>query len=198
MILCHFPVGYGSYATSTLRGQVFTVCFALVGIGVAGVALDSTSRMLLGVATAIHSKVSKSRLTSTQELKIALLMVLPVLSVFALGFTVLEGWSFVDSFYFVWVTASTIGLGDFVPSTVPGLALIFLCIDFCLGLVAFALSAAGDALESAAKQQRDKVRGMVKRGQLHGRRRSLAPTTTLHGAADSSVNHAMRDSGDMA
>lgn len=34
----------------------------------------------------------------------------------AIMFTYIEGWSFIDSFYFVTMTSTTVGYGDFVPT----------------------------------------------------------------------------------
>ena len=49
----------------------------------------------------------------------------------------LEGWNLCDSLYFSLITSSTIGFGDFSPSTVAGRALAIL-------LIPFLLAAAGD------------------------------------------------------
>lgn len=43
-------------------------------------------------------------------------MIVIVLGTGALIFSYLEGWSFIDALYFVTVTATTVGYGDFTPS----------------------------------------------------------------------------------
>lgn len=53
-------------------------------------------------------------------------------------FTVLEGWTFLDGFYFAIVTMATVGYGDFAPATAPGkLAAIFFMM---LGIGVFVLA----------------------------------------------------------
>ena len=49
-----------------------------------------------------------------------LMLTLTILGTFVLGafiFMALEGWHFIDAFYFVSMTATTVGYGDFTPTT---------------------------------------------------------------------------------
>jgi hypothetical protein len=67
-----------------------------------------------------------------------LLFVVLIATLQAAVFMALEGWTFLDGFYFAIVTMATVGYGDFVPVTVPGkLAAIFFMV---LGIGVFVLA----------------------------------------------------------
>lgn len=80
-------------------------------------------------------------------------------------YAVVEGWSLLDSLYFSVITASTVGFGDFAPTTAPGRAFTIVYVLISVGLLVFILSriAAGMverkvAHDAAKKRQRRRSR----------------------------------------
>ena len=80
-------------------------------------------------------------------------LILAILSVMTMGafvFSYLEGWSLVDSFYFVTMTATTVGYGDFTPTTALSKIVTML---YAISIVPFVLY----TFAVVAKFQIDKV-----------------------------------------
>jgi voltage-gated potassium channel Kch len=84
------------------------------------------------------------------ELRILASLVVGVLTIGTLFFHFVEGWGFVDSFYFSVITLTTVGYGDFSPKTVAGKLFTVVYIFTGLGLLASFLAAvANQALQDA-------------------------------------------------
>lgn len=56
------------------------------------------------------------------------------------AYYVVEGWSYLDSIYFVVITATTIGYGDLVPQTVAGKIFTMFFSFFGIAMVFYAVS----------------------------------------------------------
>jgi len=72
----------------------------------------------------------------------SLTLIFSLLSVIALGtlfFHVVEGWGWLDSYFFTVVTVSTVGYGSLVPATVLGKIAATVLIFFGLGIFAVAI-----------------------------------------------------------
>jgi hypothetical protein len=94
--------------------------------------------------THLYLKVDKEEMQEARaadRAKVCSLMVLAWLLLGMRYFGACEGWTMVESFYFGIVTLTTIGFGDYVPTTPAGDAFHFLFCIFGLGLVATLLGA---------------------------------------------------------
>lgn len=71
-----------------------------------------------------------------RQVSISILVFLIIIPVGTVGFTVLEGWSLIESFYATVITISTVGYGDLTPTSEGGF--IFTSLLVIIGLGAFA------------------------------------------------------------
>ncbi|KAM4834613.1 potassium channel subfamily K member 17 [Thomomys bottae] len=112
-------IGYGNLSPQTMAARLFCVFFALVGIPLNLVVLNRLGRLMQrGVHGCAHrlgggrQDPAKARwLAGAGALLSGLLLFLllpPLL------FSYMEGWSYLESFYFAFITLSTVGFGDYV------------------------------------------------------------------------------------
>jgi len=85
-----------------------------------------------------------------QDLVLLIIGILSVLSLGAVIFSLIEGWSLINAFYFVTITATTVGYGDVVPT--HNLSKI-ITIFYSLSIVPFMLY----AFSFIAKSQMERV-----------------------------------------
>lgn len=89
------------------------------------------------------------------EFRVLLSSVLVMILLGVLFYTRVEGWSVLDSFYFVIITMTTVGYGDFSPVTVAGKLVTVFFILAGIGLfLAFLSRIAALATESAAQARK--------------------------------------------
>jgi voltage-gated potassium channel Kch len=103
--------------------------------------------------------------TRSAQLKIAVagLSVLFAMLVFLLHS--IEGWTFWKSFYFSFVTLTTVGLGDVVPQSIPGQLITMAFAMLGLGLLSIILGLLGSEFYKRSKMMRrraERARGAVK------------------------------------
>ena len=79
-------------------------------------------------------------------------------------FSATEGWTYWESFYFVFITISTIGFGDFVPAKETGRLFLILFILIGLGLCTELINLLGNKFEKTV-QGSDVSRKLKKIGQ---------------------------------
>ncbi|XP_072136231.1 potassium channel, subfamily K, member 16 [Mobula birostris] len=117
-------IGFGNLSPSTVGGQVFCVFYALFGIPLNLTFLNHLGRSMNGYMKRLEKNAQKSS-NHRQAMKIftivlffitgtVLFLVFPPLI-----FSYVEGWTYGESFYFAFITLSTIGFGDYVIGTDP-------------------------------------------------------------------------------
>uniref|UniRef100_K7E277 Potassium two pore domain channel subfamily K member 4 n=1 Tax=Monodelphis domestica TaxID=13616 RepID=K7E277_MONDO len=122
-------VGYGNVILLSDEGRIFCVFFIVLGIPLYGMLLTSTGEH---VGTNLQARISTMENFLTKRQLLGTVMVRFLASIFFIGigflffvalpvviFITLENWSEVESFFYVIVTLTTVGFGDFVPGTNP-------------------------------------------------------------------------------
>ncbi|XP_072032421.1 potassium channel subfamily K member 6-like isoform X2 [Amphiura filiformis] len=126
-------IGYGHMVPLSIGSQIFSILFSLVGIpltvfflGIIATSFNKPSQSLLEfMMTKLNTRNTKTGDTmmsdhSVRLLHISMLAILITSFLFlvpALIFARLEpGWTYFDGLYFVYISMTTIGLGDYVPA----------------------------------------------------------------------------------
>jgi voltage-gated potassium channel len=96
----------------------------------------------------------------TSKIKMALIILLTIFIIGTVGFHFIEGWSFVDSFYFTITTLSTVGYGDFAAETTAGKFFAVFVIIFGVGMMFYSLVLMAETFIDA------RLRSLLGRGKL--------------------------------
>ncbi|CAF0752217.1 unnamed protein product [Adineta steineri] len=113
-------IGYGHRTLLTSRAKIFCILYAMLGIPMWLITFQSTgerlnsllSYMLARLKHTLHMKQTK--ITDGELLIAESLLSIVILLIGACVFSKYEQWSFFDSFYYGFITLTTIGFGDFV------------------------------------------------------------------------------------
>ncbi|XP_034937973.1 two pore potassium channel protein sup-9 [Chelonus insularis] len=147
-------IGYGHSTPVTAWGKAFCMVYAMVGIPLGLVMFQSIGERLNKCASVIIRRAKKyMKCHRTEATEMNLMFATGMLSSIiittgAAVFSRYEGWSYFDSFYYCFVTLTTIGFGDYVAlqndhalSTKPGyVALSLVFILFGLAVVAASIN----------------------------------------------------------
>uniref|UniRef100_A0A8C9DPZ6 Potassium channel subfamily K member n=1 Tax=Prolemur simus TaxID=1328070 RepID=A0A8C9DPZ6_PROSS len=144
-------VGYGYTTPLTDAGKAFSIAFALLGVPTTMLLLTASAQRLSLLTHAPLSRLSMRwgwdprRAARWHMLTLLGVIVILCFLVPAAIFAHLEeAWSFLDAFYFCFISLSTIGLGDYVPGEAPNqpyraLYKVLVTVYLFLGLVAMVL-----------------------------------------------------------
>lgn len=117
-------VGYGDFSPSHFKGKLVVAVYAVVAIFIIAAALGIITEFLLERAmkrTMERAEVGQSQGGSRwSKFTVNVFMVVVVLGFGTFFFSWQEKMSLVDAFYFSVITCTTVGLGDFSPTTALG------------------------------------------------------------------------------
>ncbi|XP_051156154.1 two pore potassium channel protein sup-9 [Leptopilina boulardi] len=113
-------IGYGHSTPNTIRGKLFTMFYAIVGIPLGLVMFQSIGERVNKFSSVVIRNVKRLlNCRNVQASEINLICVVTTLSILtiaggAAAFSRYEGWSYFDSVYYCFITLTTIGFGDMV------------------------------------------------------------------------------------
>ncbi|KAI9514706.1 hypothetical protein NQZ68_031594 [Dissostichus eleginoides] len=160
-------IGFGNLSPRTWYGQLFCVGYALVGIPMFGILLagvgDHMGTVLRRAVAKIETLFLKRKVRPTTVRVISAVLSILIgclifLAVPTVVFQKVEKWSFLESLYFVVITLTTVGFGDYVPGGRDGgwffKPLVWLWIVFGLAYFASILTMIGNWLRVLSKRTR--------------------------------------------
>lgn len=173
-------IGDGNIVPVSTMGRIFCILYGLVGIPLFSVVASSLASLITSVLQLLHSAYRRRRrqldagkqkkdedasnkMTTEEKEEFhltvmkALSLTAAYLAVGAMIFSLWEEWSLFESFYYCFVTLTTIGLGDYVPRNVHHTAFFGGYILLGLVLVTILFS----AMEVEIAQHFDKIKQMV-------------------------------------
>nr|KAG5698901.1 hypothetical protein BaRGS_006795 [Batillaria attramentaria] len=113
-------IGYGHSTPQTVGGKIFCMFYAISGIPLCLVMFQSVGERLNIFITYLLQHLKKccrmknTEVSQTNLLFITLNFSTLVLAAGAWAFSHYEGWQYIDSLYYCFITFATIGFGDFV------------------------------------------------------------------------------------
>uniref|UniRef100_H3DG26 Potassium channel, subfamily K, member 2b n=1 Tax=Tetraodon nigroviridis TaxID=99883 RepID=H3DG26_TETNG len=166
-------IGFGNIAPHTEGGRIFCIIYALLGIPLFGFLLAGVGDQLgtifgKGIAKVekmiVKWKVSQTKIRVFSTLLFILFGCLIFVALPAVIFKHIEGWSTLESIYFVVITLTTIGFGDFVAGEKESPEYLdyykpVVCFWIMVGLAYFAavLSMIGDWFRVISKKTKEEV-----------------------------------------
>ncbi|CAJ1077574.1 potassium channel subfamily K member 10a [Xyrichtys novacula] len=118
-------IGYGNIAPSTEGGKIFCILYAIFGIPLFGFLLagvgDQLGTIFVKSIAKVekmfrnkHNQISQTKIRVASTLLFILVGCILFVTIPAVIFKHIEGWSALESTYFVVITLTTVGIGDYV------------------------------------------------------------------------------------
>uniref|UniRef100_A0AAY5F5X6 Potassium channel domain-containing protein n=1 Tax=Electrophorus electricus TaxID=8005 RepID=A0AAY5F5X6_ELEEL len=113
-------IGYGNIAPSTEGGKIFCILYAIFGIPLFGFLLagigDQLGTIFVKSILKVEQvfKISQTKIRVTSTILFILAGCVVFVTVPAVIFKHIEGWTTLEAIYFVVITLTTVGIGDYV------------------------------------------------------------------------------------
>ncbi|XP_033112240.1 potassium channel subfamily K member 1-like [Anneissia japonica] len=117
-------IGYGHASPLSTEGKAFCVIYIIIGVPVTLLFLGRlmallgkcSDKLLQHLRDRLNYKVSKLSINLLHLSIVVIVVFILMVLIPAAIFTILEPrWLYFDSFYFIFISTTTVGLGDFVP-----------------------------------------------------------------------------------
>ncbi|XP_034478307.1 open rectifier potassium channel protein 1 [Drosophila innubila] len=121
-------VGYGNISPTTFAGRMVMIVYSVIGIPVNGILFAGLGEYFGKTFEAIYRRYKKYKMSSDDHyvppqlglITTVVIALIPGIALFLLlpawVFTYFENWPYSISLYYSYVTTSTIGFGDYVPT----------------------------------------------------------------------------------
>lgn len=110
-------IGYGNTACSTTLGQVLTLVFLIVGIPLMGYTIFTMALTNQRLWFALAKRLGYDADNYRRQAGLLMGVFAVFLLLGSLVYHVLEGWGYLEALYFSFTTLTTIGFGDYLPSS---------------------------------------------------------------------------------
>ncbi|BFG02546.1 open rectifier potassium channel protein 1 [Drosophila madeirensis] len=124
-------VGYGNISPTTFAGRMIMIAYSVIGIPVNGILFAGLGEYFGRTFEAIYRRYKKYKMTTDMHyvppqlglITTVVIALVPGIALFLLlpswVFTYFENWPYSISLYYSYVTTTTIGFGDYVPTFGP-------------------------------------------------------------------------------